>query len=45
MNVSEPGETHWLLPSFQLEASITRYQFLPLPGQGNLKFTAPLQPL
>ena len=39
------GAATWRGPSAQLQVSVTRYQFLPLPGDGNAKFTLPDQPL
>ncbi len=40
-----PGGVTEFVPLFQVAFSVTRYQDLPAPGQGNIKFTAPDQPI
>ena len=45
MRLSVPGTATVSGPSDQLQVSVTRYQFLSLPGHGSLKFTPPDQPL
>jgi hypothetical protein len=43
--ISLPGVTQVLGPSFQLQVSVTRYQFVPVGGVGNVNVTLPDHPL
>ena len=42
---SVPGARTWVDPSAQVQVSVTRYQVLPAPGQGSVKFTCALHAL